>query len=63
MKPLPVGRDFHAAVHLGYGELLITGGKDKNVRVLRDAWIFSLNAQEWREVRFIVNLLLLVGWL
>ena len=42
-------RDYHAAVSLGYGEVLITGGKNEN-EVLSDAWIFDSYTQEYRKV-------------
>ena len=50
----PVGRNRHAATCLGYGDdpqLLVTGGTDKDNKVLDDSWILDLQAGRWREVR------------
>ena len=53
--PCPVRRHCHAAVCLGYGgdhpKLLITGGLDKDVTVLSDAWVLDVQSGRWREVR------------
>ena len=41
---------------LGYGEdhpqLLVIGGRDKNMTVLHDTWMLDLKSGIWREVRF-----------
>ena len=54
-EPCPVGRSFHAAVCLGYNEehcqLLVTGGKDNDKRILSDLWILDIQSRRWREVR------------
>ena len=52
----PVGRWGHAAVCLGYGgdhpRLLISGGVDKDNRILNETWILDLQAGRWwRKVR------------
>ena len=52
--PWPAGRDSHAACCLNFGEehpqLLVTGGVDKDVNTLGDAWILDINSGRWREV-------------
>ena len=52
--PCPVGRSYHAACCLNYGEehpqLLVTGGVDKNGNTLQDAWILDVNSGRWRKV-------------
>ena len=53
-EPWPVGRSRHAATCLGYGDdpqLLVTGGTDKDNKVLGDTWILDLQDGRWREVR------------
>ena len=56
-EPWPVGRHTHAACCLGYAgdhiHLLVTGGVDRNMKVLRDIWLFNLSLKKWKEVRFI----------
>ena len=56
-QPCPVARMAHASVCLGYGgdhpELLITGGRDDNHKVLSDMWILNLQSGRWREVSII----------
>ena len=50
-----MGRSGHAAVCLWNGgdhpQLLVTGGRDENDKVLSDAWLLDLQAGRWREVR------------
>ncbi len=57
-----MGRIYHAAVCLWNGgdrydhpQLLITGGRDENDKVLSDAWILDLQAGRWREVRSVLS--------
>ena len=54
-----MGRSVHAAVCLWNGgdhpKLLVTVGKDKNNKVLSDAWILDLQAGRWREVRSVLS--------
>ena len=53
--PWPVGRIFHAACCLNYGEehpqLLVSGGRDKDNNILRDLWVLDVEARTWKEVR------------
>ena len=53
--PWPVERCYHAATCLNYGDthplLLVTGGVDKNLITLADAWILDIHSRSWREVR------------
>ena len=53
-----MARSCHAAVCLWYGgdhsQLLVTGGWDKNFKVLSDTWILNLQAGRWREVRSVL---------
>ena len=53
--PWPMERVWHAACCLNYGDdypqLLITGGLDKNLNTLSDAWLLDLTSGRWREVR------------
>ena len=51
--PWPVGRSGHAAVGLSDGRLLVTGGLNKDLRVLGVAWLLDLQSGRWREVRII----------
>ena len=50
----PVKRCDHAACCLNYGQehpqLLISGGTDKDVKTLGDAWLLSVATGTWREV-------------
>ena len=49
----PVGRCEHAATCLGYGsqpQLLVTGGRDRNDKVLCDIWLLNVQSGRWREV-------------
>ncbi len=52
-------RSDHAAVCLWNGvdhpQLFITGGLDKNNKVLNDAWILDFQAGRWREVRSVLS--------
>ena len=48
--PWPIERTAHAACCLNYGELLVTGGLDKNGTTLQDAWILDVKSGRWREV-------------
>ena len=51
----PCKRSVHAAVCLGYGgskpQLLVTGGRDSQNKVLNDMWILDTESERWREVR------------
>ena len=53
-EPCPVRRSCHSAVCLGYGgdhaQLLITGGLDKHLAVLRDVWLLDVKFKRWKEV-------------
>ena len=53
--PFPAERCYHAATCLNYGDdhpqLLVTGGLDKNLKTLSDAWLLDINTGRWREVR------------
>ena len=50
-----MGRDYHAACCLNYGDkkpvLLMTGGVKDNDNTLKDAWLLEVNSGRWREVR------------
>ena len=53
-EPWPVGRSGHAATCLSYGsqpQLLVTGGLDKDDKVLNDVWILDVQSGRWRKVR------------
>ena len=54
-EPCPVGRGYHAAVCLQYGDdhphLLVTGGVDNDGTTLTDAWMLDIQSGRWREVR------------
>ena len=54
-EPCPVARDGHAAVCLNYGgdhpQLLVTGGRGADGKVLNDAWMLDVQSGRWREVR------------
>ena len=54
----PEARFGHAACTLNYGEdhpiLLISGGLDKDHKVLGDMWIFDVDSGKWTEVRMLV---------
>ena len=47
-------RDGHAACCLNFGDehpqLLVTGGLDRNKKVLGDTWILDVHARTWRKV-------------
>ena len=52
-EPQPVGRRYHAAVCLGYGDgphVLITGGEDSSYNILSDMWLLDVESGKWREV-------------
>ena len=49
-------RDDHAACCLNFGDdypqLLVTGGQDRNLKVVDDTWILDVCARTWRKVNF-----------
>ena len=51
---MPVERCDHAACCINVGDdhplLLVTGGLDKDYRVLKDAWLLDIVARRWKEV-------------
>ncbi len=53
LEPWPVGRSFHAACCLNYGQdhpqLLVHGGQG-NDSTLGDVWILSVDTVKWSEV-------------
>ena len=57
-EPWPVGRDGHTACCLGYAgdhiHLLVTGGRGRDDKALRDIWLFDLSLKKWKEVRAIM---------
>ena len=57
-EPWPVGRYCHAACCLGYTgdqvHLLVSGGLDRNNKVLKDMWLFNIASNKWKEVRIII---------
>ena len=57
-EPWPVGRSVHAACCLGYAgdhiHLLVTGGRDRNEKVLNDVWLFNLSLKKWKEVSILM---------
>ena len=57
-EPWPVGRDVHAVCCLGYAgdhiHLLVTGGRGRDKKTLRDIWLFNLSLKKWKEVRHII---------
>ena len=49
----PVGRDGHASCLLSGSpnpQVLISGGWDKDNKLIKDAWILNVNARVWKEV-------------
>lgn len=54
-EPCPVGRAWHTAVCLDYGQdrpqLLMIGGLGGGNKVLGDAWILDVQSGRWKEVR------------
>lgn len=49
----PVGRDGHASCLLSGSpnpQVLISGGWDKDNKLINDAWILNINARVWKEV-------------
>ena len=57
-EPWPVERSIHAACCLGYAgdhiHLLVTGGRGRDDKALRDIWLFDLSLKKWKEVRAIM---------
>ena len=53
--PWPEERCDHAACCLNYGQqhpqLLVTGGVNRALRILEDAWILDVDCKKWRKVR------------
>ncbi len=53
-EPWPAERSSQATCCINYGEdhpqLLVHGGLDDNVSVLRDMWILDVNTGKWTEV-------------
>ena len=49
-----MGMSGHAACCINYGEqhpqLLVTGGRDKDGKTLRDAWLLDVDSGTWKEV-------------
>ena len=54
----PEARSNHSACALNYGEdcptLLVSGGLDKDRKVLGDMWILDVDSGKWTEVRILV---------
>ncbi len=53
-EPWPVGRAYHAACCIHYGEdhpqLLVHGGRDDSGTVLKDMWVLDVHTGKWTEV-------------
>ena len=52
-EPWPVGREYHAAVCVGYGDrpqVLVTGGMGTSYNLLSDMWLLDVDTGRWREV-------------
>ncbi len=53
-EPWPVERSSHAACCIHYGEdnpqLLVHGGEDDNLTVLKDMWVLDIDTGKWTEV-------------
>lgn len=50
----PVGRDGHASCLLAgtpNPQVLISGGWDKDNKLINDAWILTINERMWKEVK------------
>ena len=51
---MPVERHGHAACCINVGDdhplLLVTGGRDKDGRILTDAWLLDIVARRWKDV-------------
>ena len=48
-----MGRDGHASCLLAGSpnpQVLISGGWDKDNKLIKDAWILNVNARIWKEV-------------
>ena len=56
-KPWPVGRSFHAACCLNYGQdhlqLLVYGGVG-NGKTLGDMWLLDVDTGKWTEVSLVM---------
>ena len=56
-EPWPVERIELADCCLGCAgddiQLLVTGGRDRDDKILRDIWLFDLAFKKWKEVRLI----------
>ena len=54
-EPWPAERSRHAACCLNFGEdhplLLVSGGADREDKILGDMWILDVNSGKWKEVR------------
>ena len=54
----PEARGYHSACALNYGEehpiLLVSGGDNKDHKVLGDMWILDVDSGKWTEVRMLV---------
>ena len=53
-EPWPVERTGHAACCLNYGrdhpQLLVYGGRDDKMSILKDMWILDVDSVKWTEV-------------
>ena len=56
--PWPVGRAFHAACCLNYGDnypkLIVYGGLGAGIKVLGDMWLLDVESGKWTEVRMLI---------
>ena len=54
-EPWPAERSRHAACCLNFGEyhphLLVSGGTNKEKKILADMWILDVDNRKWKEVR------------
>ena len=49
----PVGRDGHASCVLSdplHSQILVSGGWDKDNRLIKDAWILNVQTKSWKKV-------------